>query len=84
MVDTVAEHGYSATTIQDVVARAGVSRRFFDLEYTNKERCLTAVFDCFAQQTYARLVSAYRRNPNHETDPTAAFPNKLISLNSIP
>jgi AcrR family transcriptional regulator len=80
LTDTVAEHGYTATTIQDIVTRAGVSRRFFDLEYTTKERCLTATFDCFTQQTYARLVSAYRRNPNHETDPIAAFHTSIETL----
>jgi AcrR family transcriptional regulator len=80
LTDTVAEHGYTATTIQDIVTRAGVSRRFFDLEYTTKERCLTAAFDCFSQQIYARLVSAYRRNPDHATDPAAALRASIQTL----
>jgi AcrR family transcriptional regulator len=58
--DTVAERGYNATTIEDIVKRAGVSRRSFRRQFATKDQCLLAAFDAFAQQVYARVVSSYR------------------------
>src|SRR5690242_3020391 len=45
MVKAVAEKGYAATTIADVVARAGVSRRTFYEQFRDKEACFLAAFD---------------------------------------
>lgn len=45
MADGVAEKGYPATTVADVVARAGVSRKTFYEQFTDKEDCFLAAYD---------------------------------------
>ncbi|GGS29092.1 MULTISPECIES: TetR/AcrR family transcriptional regulator [Actinokineospora] len=45
LFDAVAEKGYPATTIGDVVDRAEVSRRTFYEHFTSKEACFLAAFD---------------------------------------
>ncbi len=45
MVEAVAENGYAATTVADVVAGAGVSRRTFYEHFSDKEDCFLAAYD---------------------------------------
>ena len=45
MAQVVAEKGYAATTVADVVERAGVSRRTFYEQFTDKEACFLAAYD---------------------------------------
>jgi AcrR family transcriptional regulator len=45
LVDVVAEKGYTATTIADVSARAGVSRKAFYAHFANKEACFLETYD---------------------------------------
>ncbi|SDC23839.1 TetR/AcrR family transcriptional regulator [Actinokineospora iranica] len=45
LFDAVAEKGYPATTIGDVVDRAEVSRRTFYEHFTSKEACFLEAFD---------------------------------------
>lgn len=59
MVDAVAEKGYRATTVADVVARAGVSRRTFYDHFANKEDCLLVTFDLVADEAMRRVEQAY-------------------------
>jgi len=80
LTDTVAEQGYAAATVEDIVTRAGVTRSFFDLEYANKERCLIATFECFAQQVYGRLVSSYRRVPDHAANRAGSLHASIHTL----
>ena len=44
-VQVVAEKGYAATTVADIVARAGVSRRTFYEQFPDKEACFLAAYD---------------------------------------
>ena len=39
MAETVAAKGYAATTVADVVARAGVSRKTFYEHFADREEC---------------------------------------------
>ena len=41
----VAEKGYAATTVADVIDGAGVSRRTFYEQFDGKEECFLAAFD---------------------------------------
>ena len=50
MATAVAEKGYAAVTIADVVSHAGVSKRTFYEHFTGKEDCL---FSCYAEASDA-------------------------------
>ena len=43
--EAVAEKGYAATTVADVVSRAGVSRKTFYEHFSDKEECFLAAWD---------------------------------------
>ena len=45
MAETAADAGYAQTTVGDVIARAGVSRRTFYEHFTDKQDCFLAAFD---------------------------------------
>jgi AcrR family transcriptional regulator len=45
IMECVGEHGYRETTVNDVVARAGVSRSSFDAFYSDKADCFIAACD---------------------------------------
>lgn len=59
MVQAVNERGFAATTISDLVGRAGVSRRSFYEHFANKEECLLAAFDASAERLTQRMLDAY-------------------------
>jgi AcrR family transcriptional regulator len=45
MIESVYEHGYTDTTVAQVIALAGVSRRAFYEQFANKEECFLATHD---------------------------------------
>src|SRR6476469_4725276 len=45
MAAAVAEKGYAATTVADVIARARVSRKTFYEQFRDKEECFLAAYD---------------------------------------
>lgn len=55
MTATVTEVGYSALTVQDVLARAGISRPTFYEQFDDKEDCFLAAFDAIANQIRERV-----------------------------
>jgi TetR/AcrR family transcriptional regulator len=59
MVEAVAECGYEAATVRQVVALAGVSRRSFYEQFANKEACFLATFDVLAGRGMRRVGEAY-------------------------
>ncbi len=61
MIDSVGEKGYRATTISDVVGRAGVSRKTFYEHFPNKQACLLATFNMIAEDGRRRAISAYEQ-----------------------
>jgi AcrR family transcriptional regulator len=60
MVEAVDERGYAATTISDLVSRAGVSRRSFYEHFHNKDECLLATYDTIVVRLGRRLSRADR------------------------
>jgi AcrR family transcriptional regulator len=58
-IKAVNERGFVATTISDLVAGAGVSRRSFYEHFENKEECLLATYDELVKRLTARMVAAY-------------------------
>jgi AcrR family transcriptional regulator len=57
MVQAVNERGVVATTISDLVARAGISRRTFYEHFENKEDCLLATYDTVVEDEVERLLA---------------------------
>jgi AcrR family transcriptional regulator len=58
MSDTVAENGYAAATVADVIARAGVSRKAFYEHFSDKEDCFLAAYDHGAKAIFEAMVGA--------------------------
>jgi AcrR family transcriptional regulator len=58
-IKSVDERGFVATTISDLVAGAGVSRRSFYEHFENKEECLLATYDALIERLTARIGEAY-------------------------
>jgi AcrR family transcriptional regulator len=59
MVQAVSERGVVATTISDLVARAGISRRTFYEHFENKEDCLLATYDAVVETEVRRLLEVH-------------------------
>jgi AcrR family transcriptional regulator len=58
-IKAIDERGFVASTISDLVANAGVSRRSFYEHFQNKEECLLATYDALIERLTARIVEAY-------------------------
>jgi AcrR family transcriptional regulator len=58
MAQMVAEKGYAATTVADVVERAGVSRRTFYEQFADKEACFLAAYDVGLAVVLGRIRDA--------------------------
>src|SRR5947209_10068609 len=54
MVEAVAANGYEGTSVKQVIALAGVSRRSFYEQFANKQECLLATFDLHAGNAVRR------------------------------
>jgi AcrR family transcriptional regulator len=55
MVATVAEKGYEATTVADLVQLSGVSRSAFYRHYDDKQSCFLAAVEAMVEPTLKRL-----------------------------
>jgi AcrR family transcriptional regulator len=73
MVEVVAERGYPATRVVDVIEAAGVSRKTFYELYADKEDCFLAAYD--------RAIGVLERETNraYDADPGAPWPDRLRS-----
>jgi AcrR family transcriptional regulator len=58
-IKSIDERGFVATTISDLVANAGVSRRSFYEHFENKEECLLATYDALVGRLTERIAQAY-------------------------
>jgi AcrR family transcriptional regulator len=58
MADAVAAKGYAATTVADVVAGAGVSRKTFYEHFRDKEECFLAAYDAGVDLVLDAIVAA--------------------------
>lgn len=57
LVDLMAESGYANATIGDVASRASVSRSAFYKHFADKQACLFAAYDTFANALLTRMAS---------------------------
>jgi AcrR family transcriptional regulator len=60
MIESVSERGYRATTVADVIALAGVSRRAFYEQFANRGQCFEATCDLLARRAHERVLDAWR------------------------
>ena len=60
MVEAVATSGYERTSVKQVVALAGVSRRSFYEQFANKQECFLSTYDVIATRGAGRVNAAYR------------------------
>src|SRR4249919_1778701 len=70
---TVAEKGYPATTVAEVVERASTSQRTFYEHFGNKEEALLAALDSGSAQMLATVLPAFRRGQSWEHSVKAAY-----------
>lgn len=59
LVDVVAERGYEAATIEEIVERANVTRADFGRRFRDKEDCVQRCFEAFTEDWHFRIDSAY-------------------------
>lgn len=62
MVEAVAECGYEGTSVKQVIGLAGVSRRSFYEQFSNKQESFLATFDLLVHQAAQRALRAYHAN----------------------
>jgi AcrR family transcriptional regulator len=55
MAELMAEQGYAATSVADVIGRAGVSRETYYQQFRSKPACLLAAFDAAANALFAPI-----------------------------
>ncbi len=60
-MNAVGMKGYSASTVSDVIKRAGVSRKAFYEHFANKEECFLATYDSIAANGQSAVASAFSR-----------------------
>ena len=65
MAQAVADKGYPATTVADVVERAGVSRRTFYEQFGDKEACFLATYDAALAVVLGRIHTAVEAAPSN-------------------
>jgi AcrR family transcriptional regulator len=59
MMEAVGEKGYVATTVSEVVTRAGVSRKAFYQHFAGKDECFLAAYDVIARAARRRVGLAH-------------------------
>ncbi len=59
MAELVGHDGYAATTVADVLAHAGVSRKAFYQHFANKQECFLAAYDAIAAEGRREVARAY-------------------------
>jgi AcrR family transcriptional regulator len=61
MIEAVSARGYPRTTVADVIALAGVSRRAFYEQFENKEACFLATYDIVVAGARKSVLDAWAR-----------------------
>lgn len=66
MVEAVAEHGYEATSVKQVISLAGVSRRSFYEQFSNKEECFVSTLELLGRRAAERAYGAFRSHEGED------------------
>lgn len=65
MAHAVADRGYAHTTVEDVLRRAGMSRRTFYRLFDNREECFLATYDALQEELFDVLRAASANGGPH-------------------
>ena len=68
MTAAVAENGYAATSVAEVINRAHASRRTFYEQFTDKEDCFLAAYQLATDYATGRLAEAVEQPPVELSD----------------
>jgi AcrR family transcriptional regulator len=60
LIDAIANKGYRATRVADVIGGAGLSRKTFYKHFANIDECVLATFDLVADESVRRVEHAAR------------------------
>src|SRR4051794_15808445 len=80
----VAEKGYGATAVADVIAGAGVSRKTFYEPFANKEACFLAAYDTGVELLLAAIDDAVAAAPDWQRAVTDGIDAYLETLAANP
>src|SRR5437764_741691 len=72
-IELVGTQGYAATTISDLLARAGVSRKAFYRHFDDKRECLLAAYDAIVAEGIERISEASAGARGMRDDPAAGL-----------
>lgn len=85
MVRAVADKGYARVSVADVVQRAGVSRKTFYEQFSNKDDCFLAAYDATVDRLLAAIEAALAaRAPDWVAATRAAVETYLQTLAANP
>lgn len=84
MIESVARKGYAKTSVADVIALAGVSRRAFYEHFSNKEACFTATHNIAARRTSKALLHGWESERGWANRLHAACRAVLCDIESHP
>ncbi|MBF6331981.1 TetR/AcrR family transcriptional regulator [Nocardia transvalensis] len=73
IIEVVAEKGYRAATVADVIARAGVSRRTFYEHFADKDACFGAALQSGFERMMVEVVTATNAGADREARITAGW-----------
>jgi AcrR family transcriptional regulator len=76
MGELVGENGYAGTTVANVLARAGVSRKAFYQHFANKQECFLAAYDAITSDGRREVARAY----DAAADPTRSAESAIAQL----
>lgn len=66
MIEAVAQRGYAAVSVQQVVTLAGVSKRTFYEQFSCKEECFLATFDALSLEALRGLAAVCSEHEDRE------------------
>ncbi len=68
MIEAIATRGYKNTSVKHVIGLAGVSRRAFYEQFSNKEDCFLETFDLIVRRGIKRINHAYRSSTGNSEE----------------
>jgi AcrR family transcriptional regulator len=83
-IQAASELGYARMHVEDIIKRAGVSRRTFYEQFANKHAAFLAAFDLAADMLMTAVRHAYERETTFERRVSAGFTAFLGALASAP